>query len=268
MPQHVMKLYAASHDSANEDDSEGDSTYVAGFGFGSSSDTASEDEYVSETSTDGVGRFRICKAVLMAMKNYSIRRNEKYRVLESDRLKYHCSCKKFTNGYPCCLRVALCQNLNYWEMQRFGRAHTCLAPTMSQDHAQLDGGVICKVVLSMIKIDPSVSISVLQSTVHKSYCFKSSYRKECLPSTIYAWVAVLYYNRDMVDGEWSQIDKAFWAFPPCIKAFKYCKPFVSVDRIHLYGKYGAVLLIVVVQDGNNNILLIAFALVESETMES
>ncbi|XP_029152475.1 uncharacterized protein [Arachis hypogaea] len=39
---------------------------------------------------------------------------------------------------------------------------TCLAPTMSQDHVQLDSGLICKVVLPMIKTDPSVSIPVLQ----------------------------------------------------------------------------------------------------------
>ncbi|RYQ96448.1 hypothetical protein Ahy_B08g092209 [Arachis hypogaea] len=92
MPQHVMELYAAvgdvvvgcgpspstpevvplkvtpihyaqPHDSADEDDSEGDSTYVAG--SGSSSDTASEDEYVLETPSGGVGRFLLppCLAI-------------------------------------------------------------------------------------------------------------------------------------------------------------------------------------------------------------
>ncbi|XP_057730655.1 uncharacterized protein LOC130945990 [Arachis stenosperma] len=192
MPQHVMELYAAvcdvvvgagpsplsleivlleatlihyaqPHYSADEYDSEGDSTYVAG--SRSSSDTASTDEYVPETSTGGVGRFlmppplaiprfsevpshyhilnldviqpnnllnfgegedyntdggvkfqvghrlRNRDAVLMAVKNY--RQNAEYRFLESDRLKYHCRCKQFTNGCPRNLRVALHQNLNY-----------------------------------------------------------------------------------------------------------------------------------------------------------
>ncbi|XP_057730469.1 uncharacterized protein LOC130945785 [Arachis stenosperma] len=171
IPQHVMELYAAirnvvvsgglslstpkvmplkavpihyaqPYGSADEDNSKGDSTYVAG--SRSSSDTASEDEFVPETPSGGVGRFllppplaiprlsdgpshyqtlnldamqadnllnpgngedyntnggvefqvghrfRNREAILMAVKNYSIRRNARYRVLESDRLKYHC----------------------------------------------------------------------------------------------------------------------------------------------------------------------------------
>ncbi|XP_016185686.1 uncharacterized protein LOC107627360 [Arachis ipaensis] len=67
---------------------------------------------------------------------------------------------------------------------------------------------------------------------------------------------------------YSMFDKIFWTFPSCVKTFKHFKPFVSVDGTHLYGKYGGVLLIAVVQDGNSNILPIAFAIVESESMES
>ncbi|XP_057740073.1 uncharacterized protein LOC130957220 [Arachis stenosperma] len=63
-------------------------------------------------------------------------------------------------------------------------------------------------------------------------------------------------------------DKVFWSFPSCVEAFKHCKPFVSVDGTHLYGWYGGVLLIAVAQDGNSNILLIAFSIVESESTES
>ncbi|MED6208653.1 hypothetical protein PIB30_047246 [Stylosanthes scabra] len=40
------------------------------------------------------------KAVLTAVKNYSIRRNAEYKVIEFDRLKYHCRCKHYTSGCP------------------------------------------------------------------------------------------------------------------------------------------------------------------------
>ncbi|XP_057746715.1 uncharacterized protein LOC130965983 [Arachis stenosperma] len=60
----------------------------------------------------------------------------------------------------------------------------------------------------------------------------------------------------------------FWTFPPCIEAFRHCKPLVSIDGTHLYGKYGGTLLLAIVQDGNSNILPIAFALVEGENAES
>ncbi|XP_015955606.1 uncharacterized protein LOC107479992 [Arachis duranensis] len=272
--------YAQPHDSADKDECEGDSTYVAG--SGSSINTAFEDEYVPETPIGGVDQFRNCEAVLIAVKNYSIRQNVEYKILESDRLKYQCRCKQFTNGCPWTLRVALCHNLNYWKVYRFGGAYTCLAPTVSQDHAQLDSGLICKVVLTMIKTDSSVSIPVLQSLVHQNYHFKPSYRKvwmtkekviakiygdweesysripallqalqECLQCTIHECVVVSYYNKDMIKGKWSQFDKIFWVFSLCIEAFKHCKLFVSVDETHLYEKYGDVLLIAVAQDGNN-----------------
>ncbi|MED6183363.1 hypothetical protein PIB30_037194 [Stylosanthes scabra] len=54
------------------------------------------------------------KAVLTAVKNYSIRRNVEYKVIESDRLKYHCRCKHYTARCPWMIRVSLRQNLGYW----------------------------------------------------------------------------------------------------------------------------------------------------------
>ncbi|KAH1057073.1 hypothetical protein J1N35_035138 [Gossypium stocksii] len=60
----------------------------------------------------------------------------------------------------------------------------------------------------------------------------------------------------------------FWTFDPCVRAFPYCKPLVQVDGTWLYGKYTQILLIVVAQDGNKNMLLIAFAIVDKENMKS
>ncbi|RYR02538.1 hypothetical protein Ahy_B06g081337 [Arachis hypogaea] len=51
------------------------------------------------------------------------------------------------------------------EVRRVGGAHTCLAPTMSQDYQQLDSSLICKVILPLIQSSPSVSITVLQGAV-------------------------------------------------------------------------------------------------------
>ncbi|XP_015966619.1 uncharacterized protein LOC107490357 [Arachis duranensis] len=63
-------------------------------------------------------------------------------------------------------------------------------------------------------------------------------------------------------------DKVFWTFPSCVEAFKHCKPFVSIDGMHLYGRYDGVLLIAMAQDGNINILSIASAIVVSKSIES
>ncbi|XP_016205950.1 uncharacterized protein LOC107646269 [Arachis ipaensis] len=61
--------------------------------------------------------------------------------------------------------------------------------------------------------------------------------------------------------------RIFWTFSPCVKAFKHCKPLISIDDTHLYSKYGRTLLMAISQDGNANILPIAFAVVEGETKD-
>ncbi|XP_015954102.1 uncharacterized protein LOC107478477 [Arachis duranensis] len=73
---------------------------------------------------------------------------------------------------------------------------------------------------------------------------------------------------DQVDESTVYFHHLFWIFPPCIEAFRQCKPNVSIDGTHLYGKYGGTLLLVLAQDGNLNILPITFALLEGENAES
>ncbi|MED6205763.1 hypothetical protein PIB30_020732 [Stylosanthes scabra] len=58
-------------------------------------------------------RLRNREAVHMAVKNYSIRRNAKYRFVESDRIKYHCRCKHASYDCSWSIRVALRENLGY-----------------------------------------------------------------------------------------------------------------------------------------------------------
>ncbi|KAL4365299.1 hypothetical protein AHAS_Ahas07G0092200 [Arachis hypogaea] len=77
----------------------------------------------------------------------------------------------------------------------------------------------------------------------------------------------LYNGIQEVDGV-RILHRVFWNFNPCIRAFKYCKPLVQVDRTHLYGKYKGCLLVAVAQDGNKNIVPIAFAIVESEIADT
>ncbi|XP_057745361.1 uncharacterized protein LOC130963245 [Arachis stenosperma] len=169
---------------------------------------------------------------------------------------------------------------------------------MSQDHRQLDRSLICWVILPLIQSNPSVSIMILQGAVQASYHFKSSYRKVWMamqkaiaqiygdweesynkvpkllqalqsyfPSTICDLRVKPFYDGHLLVRDCSMFDKVFWFFLSCVEAFKHCKPLVSVDGMHLYGRYGGVMLIAVAQDGNRNILPITFAIMESESTE-
>ncbi|XP_023922230.1 uncharacterized protein LOC112033680 [Quercus suber] len=57
----------------------------------------------------------------------------------------------------------------------------------------------------------------------------------------------------------------FWAFAPCIAAFRYCRPVISIDGTHLYGKYRGVLMITMATDANQKVLPLAFAVVDKES---
>ena len=60
----------------------------------------------------------------------------------------------------------------------------------------------------------------------------------------------------------------YWAFAPCIAAFQYCRPVISIDETHLYGKYNAVLMIAMAIDANQKVLPLAFAVVDKESEPS
>ncbi|XP_025681102.1 uncharacterized protein [Arachis hypogaea] len=48
-----------------------------------------------------------------------------------------------------------------------------------------------------------------------------------------------------LDESQAYFHRLFWTFPPCIEAFRHCKPLVSIDGTHLYGKYGGTLLVAI-----------------------
>ncbi|XP_057740356.1 uncharacterized protein LOC130957520 [Arachis stenosperma] len=116
--------------------------------------------------------------------------------------------------------------------------------------------------------DTATSIKVLQNVTEAHFGFRLMYRRITMSGS----AAVLRTSPVRVGGQLDDstayFHRLFWTFPPCVEAFRHCKPLVSVDGTHLYGKYGGTLLIAIAQDGNSNIIPIAFALVEGENVES
>ena len=53
-----------------------------------------------------------------------------------------------------------------------------------------------------------------------------------------------------------------------MQAYKHCRPLLCVDGTFLTGQYRGALLTTIGVDGNNQVVPIAFALVESENSES
>ena len=62
--------------------------------------------------------------------------------------------------------------------------------------------------------------------------------------------------------------RMFWSFKPSIEAFELCRLVLSIDCTCLYRKYKGALMIVIVCDGNNQLFLLVFAIIEDENINS
>lgn len=95
------------------------------------------------------------------------------------------------------------------------------------------------------------------------------YMSSFSPGSYYYIYTDAYIGADgFVDGSVRKFRRVFWTFKQCCEAFNYCKSMIQIDGTFMYGKYKGTLLIATTQDGNSNILPIAFAIVESESTSS
>ncbi|XP_016206612.1 uncharacterized protein LOC107646985 [Arachis ipaensis] len=175
--------------------------------------------------------------VMLAIKNHNIHRTAKYKVVESDQTRYVCRCKQFGDQCRWMVRVGL--------FKKYEGPHSLTRKA----------GGNCK-----IYGDWEESYDQLQRYFNALQVF--------VPGTIVDLQTRPYYVANTLDCDSVMFHKVFWSFLSFVEAFKHCKPMASVDGTHLYGKYTGTLLMGIAQDGNNNILPIAFAIVERENTDS
>ncbi|KAL0298057.1 UNVERIFIED_CONTAM: hypothetical protein Sangu_3163300 [Sesamum angustifolium] len=83
------------------------------------------------------------------------------------------------------------------------------------------------------------------------------------PGTVVEWL-----NLETDRPGVQMLHYVFWAFRPCIEGFRSCRNVISVDGTHLYTKYKHKLLVAVTLDANQQVLPLAFALVDEESLAS
>ncbi|RYR07746.1 hypothetical protein Ahy_B05g075162 [Arachis hypogaea] len=207
------------------------------------------------------------ESVISAIKSYNISRGVYYTVYESKPQTFYAKCKGYGAGCDWLNRASLIRKKACWEIRRYNGKHMCTVGTISQDHAKFNHTV----------------------SYHKAWLAKQKAVAkvfgdwEVSYQTLPVWLKVMtvkmprsrvqiktlpvYRESEEVQGV-RVLHRVFWSFYPCIVAFRHCKPLVQVDGTHLYGKYKGALLVVVAQDGNKNIVPIAFAIVEGETADA
>ncbi|XP_057760011.1 uncharacterized protein LOC130980335 [Arachis stenosperma] len=212
--------------------------------------------------------FSFREAVIREIKDYTIRRGVDYRVYKSEPLTFYAKCTQYGSGCDWLILSGLARSVE-------------------------------KAIKPLVKVDPSIKVKSVIAEVSSKFNYTVSYRKVWLakqklvekifggwkasyetlpiwfeamchkePSAVLHFETMPAYQDDDLVMDIQVLHRVFWSYYPCIRAFRHCKPVVQVDETHLYGKYKGCLLVSVSQDGNNNIVPIAFAIVEGETSDA
>nr|XP_025611914.1 uncharacterized protein LOC112705294 [Arachis hypogaea] len=225
------------------------------------------------------GEFRIGmeyssrKSVVAAIRRYTIVRGVDYDVYESEPQTFYAKCKMYGRECDWLIRASLIQKKDCWEIRRYNGRHTCTMGAISQDHSKLDSDTVADSIMPYRK-----AWLAKQKSIAKAFGgWEDSYQalpwwlsvmvQKILGSVVQIETRPLYNGNEEAQGV-KILHCVFWSFNPCVRAFRHCKPLVQVDGTHLYGKYKGTLLVAVAQDGNQNIVPIAFALVEGETADA
>ncbi|XP_038721994.1 uncharacterized protein LOC120014144 [Tripterygium wilfordii] len=80
--------------------------------------------------------------------------------------------------------------------------------------------------------------------------------------------ASLHQGHRQLDSEYIAKEVLPMAFWPSIVGFQSCRPLISIDDTHLYGKYKGKLLIAVGYDADNGLFSLCFAIVDEESADN
>ncbi|KAL8507689.1 hypothetical protein ACS0TY_018289 [Phlomoides rotata] len=167
-------------------------------------------------------------------------------------------------------------------------------PTDSRSHQNLYKNLLASDMEGFIRVDPAYDVTYVIEHADSKYNYAISYQKawqalkrarenvygtwesscQLLPKYM---LALQKYN-DGTIVEWLHKDRqvdgvftlgyVFWAYKPCIEAFKHCRKILAVDGTHLYTKYRHKLLIANTLDANQKIISVAYAIVDEESYRS
>ena len=142
--------------------------------------------------------------------------------------------------------------------------HTCIQIGVQNDGRMMSCNFIEEDILKKLREDHTTPIKHLRSMIESKYeGHKPSYYKvwdakqkaigkmfgnweesyQRLQKLLMAYIdqdpttKVLYCTTSTGEDDTVFLQYVFWSFGPNIDGFKYCKPVISIDGTHLYGKY-------------------------------
>ena len=173
--------------------------------------------------------------------------------------------------------------------------HTCVITHIPQDHRNLSSTLLARLLYTEIVESKAMEVKAIVNKVRVRFNYTISYGKAwrakqraledrfgSFQDSYDSVVRLLQTLQARNPGTYVDIQhflmpefptvkvlhRVFFCFAVCIEAFSHCRPVICVDGTFLTGKYRGQILTAIGQDGNNQVVPLAFAFVESENIES
>ncbi|XP_057539719.1 uncharacterized protein LOC130817822 [Amaranthus tricolor] len=228
------------------------------------------------------------------VKAWAISNNRNFRVIESEPSKYVIQCTNAEDiGCEWRMRAVMTATGSFKIVRYKGHNQDC-SVHYSDDHPLLTSEFVADLIVDMIRVDPAFKVKSIVNFVKNKYGFVITYKRAWLaknkaitkvfgdwdksfeelpryvqalmqsnPGTVVQWEV-----QPTMDPTKVMFQRMFWAFGPSIKGFPHCRPLISIDGTHLYGKYRGTLMIGMSIDANSQLFPLAFAVVEGESNDT
>ena len=228
-------------------------------------------------------------------KIYSIKAHQEFVVVASSKKLLVLRCKK-EEECQCLwkLRAMVVKDTYLFVINKYEGPHTCVNPCLNRDYHQLDSNVVTTKLKAIIKAQFTLTTAAIQASVMEKWGYEISYKKALdgkhktlrelfgdfsqsytqLPRLFLAIeqanprCVVIWKTCDINMPNTKIFQCMFWSFKPSIEGFELCRPLMSIDGTHLYGKYKGTLLIAMRCDRNNKLFPLEFAITEGENIDS
>ncbi|KAL0381344.1 UNVERIFIED_CONTAM: hypothetical protein Sangu_0198700 [Sesamum angustifolium] len=137
----------------------------------------------------------------------------------------------------------------------------------NKSEGRLDKGMLFKTKEELMEAVQDHSIRHARREYYVTESSKTKWKVLCKHSTEGTIVEWKHKGFQASTGKYV-MGYVFWAFKPCIDGFQFYRNVISVDDTHLYTKYKYKLLIAAAMDRNQQVLPLAFAVVDEETYPS
>ncbi|XP_062112586.1 uncharacterized protein LOC133823751 [Humulus lupulus] len=218
---------------------------------------------------------------------YALKKNFEWMVRKSGTDVLYVTCKDQNCKWR--LRGRKKARCDMFEVTVFHNEHTCNLDSRNSDHRQAALWVIGHIIKEKYTSDGTKYMEKdIQRDMFKEYGIKISYEKawRCrekaltyvsgTPAESYTKLyGYLYMLEQKNSGTITDIVREddrfkyyFWSLDACRRGFKFCHPVISIDGTFLKTKYGGTMLLAVAYSANNQLFLMAFAIVDSENHDS